>query len=199
MRIDAVGIMREARRYKPKPIAGLAEPAAYLRDRIAKAEAILAAGRDSEASPDSFRAGCAEMLAHVHELRRAWVGAFGRDWVTGEPVPVWKRPDTVHVALMQSAYVSADQLRFHKGWVRAANMTERICMAERQALERPAREEAARRAQVERLAKERADRLAALDARRQETERVAFRTGTQIRVAFPSERKPKQKVMSRWG
>jgi hypothetical protein len=199
MRIDAVGIMQEARRYKPKPIAGLAEPAAVLRDRIGKAEAILGAGRDSEASPDSFRAGCAEMLAHVHELRRAWVGAFGRDWVTGEPVPVWKRPDTIHVALMQSAYVSADQLRFHKGWVRAANMTERIHMAERQELERPAREEAEGIAAAEHLVKQRADRLTALEARRQEQDRVAFRTGTQTRVAFPNERKARQKVASRWG
>lgn len=49
--------MREARLRKLKPIEGLAEPAAYLRFKIAKAEAILAAGRDNEACSDTFRAG----------------------------------------------------------------------------------------------------------------------------------------------
>lgn len=199
MRIDALGIMQDARLRKLKPIQGLAEPAAYLRDRIGKAEAILAAGRDNEACSDTFRAGCARLLAEVHEMRRAWVGAFGRDWHTGEPVPIWKRPDTVNVRLMQSAYVCHEQLRFHRGWVKASNVAERIHRAEQRELGRPAMEAAARAA-AERARVE-ADRLRRqrTEAQRQEAELEAFRAGTLRFVKFPDERRPKQKVRSRWG
>lgn len=197
MKIDALGIMATVKAIAP--LQGIPEPAARLRARIGSVDAVLRAGAASKESDTAFRAGCTRMLADVEDMRRAWVSAFGFDWETGEALPMWRRPRTPLVPLLQSAYVSEDQLRFNKPWMNAAAVALRAeRTAELAAIPKPtaAQVEAARK---ERDRAERERGRAAADARRQEEELVSFRVGTLRRVKFPSERPARARTMSRWG